>query len=67
MPDCAPSLYPDRAGLIWNLGDMLSQGYIVVATDYPGLGTDGIHPYLIGESEGRAVLDLVRAARRLPQ
>jgi acetyl esterase/lipase len=65
MPACAPSLYPDRAGLIWNLGDMLDQGYVVVATDYPGLGTDGIHPYLIGESEGRAVLDSVRAAQHL--
>jgi acetyl esterase/lipase len=64
-PDCAPSLYPDRAGLIWNLRDMLSQGHIVVATDYPGLGTDGIHPYLIGESAARAVLDSVRAARQL--
>jgi acetyl esterase/lipase len=64
-PDCAPSLYPDRAGLIWNLKDMLSEGYIVVATDYPGLGTDGVHPYLIGESAGRAVLDSVRAARHL--
>jgi acetyl esterase/lipase len=62
-PACAPSLYPIRAGLIWNLNEMLSQGYVVVATDYPGLGTDGIHPYLIGESEGRAVLDSVRAAR----
>ena len=57
-PDCAPSLYPDRAGLIWNLNDMLSLGYIVVATDYPGLGTAGVHPYLIGESAGRAVLEL---------
>ncbi len=64
-PDCAPSLYPDRAGLIWNLSDMLNQGYIVVATDYPGLGTDGVHLYLIGESAGRAVLDSVRAARHL--
>ncbi len=64
-PACAPSLYPDRAGLIWNLREMLGQGYVVVATDYPGLGTDGIHPYLIGESEGRAVLDSVRAARHL--
>ena len=62
-PDCAPSLYPDRAGLIWNLRDMLSAGYVVVATDYPGLGTAGIHPYLIGESAGRAVLDSVRAAQ----
>lgn len=65
MPKCAPSLYPDRAGLIWNLGDMLKQGHVVVATDYPGLGTEGIHPFLIGESEGRAVLDSVRAARQI--
>ena len=40
--------------------------YIVVATDYPGLGTEGIHPYLIGESEARSVLDSVRAAREMP-
>jgi acetyl esterase/lipase len=62
-PPCAPSLMPDTAGTIWNLGEMLSHGHVVVATDYPGLGTDGIHPYLVGESEGRAVLDSVRAAR----
>ena len=66
MPPCAPSLMPDVGGMMWNLGDMLSRGYIVVATDYPGLGTDGIHPYLIGESEARSVLDSVRAARELP-
>jgi acetyl esterase/lipase len=66
MPPCAPSLMPDTAGLIWGLGPMLASGYVVTATDYPGLGTDGIHPYLIGESEGRAVLDSVRAARDLP-
>lgn len=65
MPACAPSLYPTVVGLIWNLPDMLSEGYVVVATDYPGLGTEGIHPYLIGESEGRAVLDSVRAAQKL--
>jgi acetyl esterase/lipase len=66
MPPCAPSLMPDTAGLIWGLGAMLAKGYVVTATDYPGLGTDGIHPYLIGESEGRAVLDSVRAARDMP-
>jgi hypothetical protein len=63
---CAPSLMPDNAGMIWGLADMLAQGYVVVATDYPGLGTPGMHPYLIGISEGRAVLDSVRAARALP-
>jgi hypothetical protein len=30
---------PDLAGMIWGLSDMLTRGYVVVATDYPGLGT----------------------------
>jgi acetyl esterase/lipase len=38
----------------------------VTATDYPGLGTPEVHPYLVGISEGRAVLDSVRAARQIP-
>jgi pimeloyl-ACP methyl ester carboxylesterase len=42
----------------------LKAGYAVVNTDYEGLGTPGTHPYLIGESEGRSVLDIVRAARQ---
>ena len=45
---------------------MVERGYVVSATDYPGLGTPGPHPYLVGISEGRAVLDSVRAARELP-
>ena len=65
---CAPSLMPDVSGMIFGLSDMLAQSYVVVATDYPGLGVPGqIHPYLIGVSEGRAVLDSVRAARALPR
>lgn len=43
----------------------LQRGYAVVRTDYEGLGTPGEHPYLIGRSQGAAVLDMVRAARRL--
>jgi pimeloyl-ACP methyl ester carboxylesterase len=42
----------------------LKSGYAVVRTDYAGLGTPGDHPYLIGASEGRSVLDMVRAARK---
>jgi alpha-beta hydrolase superfamily lysophospholipase len=57
---------PDLAGTIWGLAEMMARGYVVVATDHPGLGTPGMHPYLIGVSEGRAVLDSVRAARDLP-
>ena len=64
---CAPTLMPDVSGTIWRLGSMLAKGYVVVATDYPGLGVPGqIHPYLIGVSEARAVIDSVRAARELP-
>jgi acetyl esterase/lipase len=36
-----------------------------VATDYPGLGTPQTHPYLVGASEARAVLDSVRVARAI--
>ena len=43
----------------------IRKGYAVVRTDYEGLGTPGVHPYLIGRSEGRSVLDIVRAAREL--
>jgi len=64
---CAPTLLPDLSGTIPGLTDMLARGYVVAATDYPGLGTPGMHPYLIGESEARAVLDSVRAARELPE
>jgi alpha-beta hydrolase superfamily lysophospholipase len=46
---------------------LLDQGYVVTATDYEGLGTPGRHPYLAGESEGRGVLDIVRAARQMPE
>lgn len=42
----------------------LAAGYAVVRTDYEGLGTNGVHPYLVGVSEGRGVLDIVRAARK---
>ena len=57
---CAPSLSPafwTQAGI----GGVRS-GYVVVAPDYPGLGSDGVHPYLVGENTGRSVLDAVRAA-----
>jgi predicted esterase len=43
----------------------LSEGWTVTATDYPGLGTPGLHPYVVGDSEGRSIIDSVRAARRL--
>ena len=35
-------------------------------TDYEGLGTAGIHTYMDRVSQGHAVLDVIRAAQRLP-
>jgi dienelactone hydrolase len=63
---CAPSIW--GAGLTDGYSSIgteriLAAGGIVVATDYPGMGTPGVHPYLDGISEGRAVLDAIRAAR----
>lgn len=42
-----------------------ARGMIGVATDYPGIGTAGVHPYLVSTIEGRATLDGLRAARAL--
>lgn len=64
---CAPSLAIFLFQQIQGLRSMIARGFVVVATDYPGLGTPGPHPYLVGESEGRAVIDIVRAARSLPR
>ncbi len=41
--------------------EVLAEGWILVATDYEGLGTEGVHRYLIGDSEARSILDSVRA------
>lgn len=63
VPHCAPSLAIGVFRQIQGLRAMLARGYAVAATDYPGLGTPGPHPYLVGVSEGRAIIDSVRAAR----
>ena len=65
-PDCANSQLADPfSGHFTDLQTMIDEGFVVVRTDYPGLGTPGVHPYLVGKSEGQAVLDSVRAARNL--
>jgi acetyl esterase/lipase len=63
---CAPSLGVDPFDLIEGLQDLLKAGYVVAASDYPGMGADGPDSYLIGASEGHSVLDAARAARSLP-
>lgn len=64
---CAPSILPNglAAGAMHVQDEVVQRGWTLVATDYVGLGTPGPHPYLVGQGEGRSVLDAVRAAHQL--
>ncbi|MGK5682679.1 alpha/beta fold hydrolase [Actinoplanes sp. URMC 104] len=64
---CAPStsqavFWPEARAAI---AELLARGWTVTAPDYPGLGTALPHPYLVGASEGRSMIDSVKAARNL--
>jgi hypothetical protein len=61
---CTPSLDPTSAPP--PAKDLLDEGYEVAATDYTGMATPGVLPYLAGVSAARNVIDIVRAARQLP-
>jgi hypothetical protein len=63
--ECAPSK-GDGVGEGALAGLASERGYVLAITDYEGLGTPGRHPYLVGESEGRSVLDAALAAAQLP-
>ncbi|MCZ1178175.1 alpha/beta hydrolase [Acinetobacter pittii] len=60
---CAPS----KAALAESTKDLISKllaaGYVVVAPDYEGLGTPGIHPFLNVKSEAFSITDAVVATR----
>ncbi|WP_232711689.1 alpha/beta fold hydrolase [Microbacterium lacus] len=64
--ECAPSLAADPFLDIEGLRLMLDRGYVVVATDYAGMGYPGPDSYLVGATEGNNVLDAVRAAQSIP-
>lgn len=62
---CAPS----QMAAFWTHTAALkavTHGYVVAAPDYPGLGSAGAHPYLVGPPTARATLDAVRAAQQIP-
>lgn len=60
---CAPS----KAALEDSTKDLISKllaaGYVVVAPDYEGLGTAGLHPFLNVKSEAFSITDAVVATR----
>jgi pimeloyl-ACP methyl ester carboxylesterase len=69
---CAPSRdAPGHPSHIYNqladatLNQWVKHGYVVLKTDYEGLGTPGSHPFLVGASEARSTVDILLAARQL--
>jgi hypothetical protein len=69
---CAPSLEKPAVANWANYDSHLSayaaQGYAAVTTDYEGMRDPArLHHYMVGELEGRALLDAVRALRVMPQ
>lgn len=69
VPGCAPLLMEDPFGNgpTAGLEFMVRRGWVGVATDYVGLGTQGPHAYLVGEAAARNVLDALRAAHTMPE
>lgn len=69
---CAPSIDPytsfNDGPTSYDLfvGPFVSAGYVVVMSDYQGLGTPGDSSYLLGDIEGRNILDAARAAMAFP-
>ena len=65
---CNPSRWPGLydggqwRGYESQIDQLAGQGYVVAASDYEGLGTPGLHTYLLSDALGRATIDAVRAA-----
>ncbi|RDK87761.1 dienelactone hydrolase family protein [Enterobacillus tribolii] len=59
---CAPSLNPRTPRDAQYLNTWLSLGFAVVAPDYAGLGSAGLHHYMNARAEAWSVLDSARAA-----
>jgi len=78
---CAPSLPPDPARPLLTYFDsrssfthdigvpalnrFLAAGDVIASTDYQGLGTPGVHQYVVAQEEARNVLDSAKAAKNL--
>jgi pimeloyl-ACP methyl ester carboxylesterase len=67
VPKCGPTKLPDPLVRIVGINQAITGRYVVVATDYPGLGVGPAHPFLVGESEGRSILDSIRAVQAMPE
>lgn len=62
---CAPSLFDDVTVGVPSVPEALDNGWVIVAPDYVGMGTEGPTPYLIGRGQAYSALDAARAAKKL--
>lgn len=60
---CAPSNNKINTNFKVLADSLLASGYVIVAPDYEGLGTAGIHPYLNLASEAQSALAAVKAVK----
>ena len=60
---CAPSNNTINPRFKILADTLLAAGYVVIAPDYEGLGTRGIHPYLNLGSEAKSAIAAVKAAK----
>lgn len=61
---CAPSQQPLKENFSDLAEKLLAEGYVILAPDYEGLGTPGIHPYLNLRSEAKSMLSAVAAFKQ---
>lgn len=61
---CAPSVKPLGTNFRGLAEKLLEAGYVIVAPDYEGLGTPGIHPYLNMWSEAESALASIKAVNQ---
>jgi acetyl esterase/lipase len=47
------------------LAALIDAGWIVCATDYQGLGTPGMHQYMVNRTQARDAINIVHAARSM--
>ena len=50
-----------------NVEEFVNEGYVVVATDYQGLGGGGKHQYAVAGTNGRDVINSARAASSMKE
>ncbi|GAA4134593.1 lipase family protein [Actinomadura keratinilytica] len=49
-----------------NVAEFLKAGFAVAAADGPGYIDGKVHTYMVGQSAGKAVLDIARTSRQIP-